>query len=116
MTSLPSRPPEPTLPGYVLVLGYPTAHRLADVDEEAIATVTRTFGALLCTSNQRLASKQESNRLAPTRALALPYEALASSVDRRTANDGDRPQRSWESQFKLMPLTQRLFEDIDWSH
>ena len=115
MTCLPSRPHEPALPGYALILGYPTDHPLGTADDVTIKRVARNFDTLLCDINQELASKHESNRLAPTRALALPYEALAASLDRRTASDGDRSQRSWESQFKLTPLTQRLFEDVDWS-
>ena len=116
LTCLPSRPPEPALPGYTLALGCPSTHPLAEAHEGLLAGFGRTFDRPLSDMNQELASEHESNRLAPTRAFALPYETLAASLGQRTACDGNRSQRSWEPQFKLTPLNQRVFKDVDWSH
>lgn len=96
------------LPGYRLVIA-PTTARPVDVELDAVAAA---LDEILARLNTELAAKHQSGRLAGTRALVVPHEALAIALDRRTADEHDVTQRAWESQFKLAPLVKKRWEDV----
>ena len=102
LTCIPSHADPAALPGYRLVLAH-TAARAPDVDAAAIAA---RFDAHLARINRELAAKLESGRLGATRAVVMPYDALAARLDGK----GDVARRSWDSQFKLLPLYRRTWE------
>ncbi len=108
MTCFPSQPIDAELPGYVLVLAYAGERPSRPLDLKAVAL---RFDEILGECNRELRSKHESARLAPTRAILVPYDRLAAALDKKTSAKKDRERRAWESQFKLLPLYQRLYED-----
>ena len=72
---------------------------------------TRLEEALGQQINHEFAGKRESERLAATRLEIVPYDDLAARFDAKTTvADGEK--RNWESQFKLLPLYSRLWEDV----
>lgn len=103
---------EGALPGYRWVLAAAAGdHPLSgDLRELGLA-----FDAALGQINSEFAGKRSSGRLAPTLVTPVGYEALAVAMDTRTRTAQDRLERAWESQFKLTPLTRRLWEDLSWT-
>jgi hypothetical protein len=102
LTCIPSLADAAALPGYRLVLAH-TAARAPDAEP---ARVAAQFDAHLARINREFAAKLESGRLAPTRAVVMSYDALAARLDGK----GDVARRSWDSQFKLLPLYRRTWE------
>jgi hypothetical protein len=62
----------------------------------------------MCPENFEIADKRASGRLGASRCLALPYDRLARLL---TPPEG-RLTRSWESQFKLTPLSTRRWDEL----
>lgn len=96
----------PTLPGdaephYLLVLAWPGTVRAAP---EGVA---EAFEAGLAAVNPEFPGKRASGRLGPTLAVEIGYDDLASRLEGRGAAPS---RRSWETQFKLLPLYSRLWE------
>jgi hypothetical protein len=104
---VPSQPRGARVPRYRLALAYPSAHRPA-VADQARAIAAR-FDAILGVINRELAAKHASGRLGPTVAAVLPYDELAAHLDPKTRDAADRAGRVWDTQFKLLPLYQRLW-------
>ena len=107
LTCVPSHPPSASVPGYLLVLAHPARELTVALDPAALA---RRLDALLSDINGELRAKLETGRLSPTRGLVMPYDRLASRLDPKTRSDA---ARTWESQFKLLPLYRRLWEAHD---
>ncbi len=107
LTCVPSQPAGANVPGYVLVLAHPARELSVPLDPRVLA---RRLDALLGEINSELRAKLETGRLAPTRGLVMPYDRLASRLDPKTR---DTAARTWESQFKLLPLYRRLWEARD---
>ena len=91
LSCLPSQPAG-GLPGYVLLAAAPNPPR----------TLASDFDAALSRRNGEYRDKRASGRLAPPRVCGRPYPVVAAALG--------GPQ--WESQFKLAPLTKRLFESL----
>lgn len=108
LVCFPSHEDGERVPGYRLVIA-PTTARTIDVELGAVAAA---LDEILARLNTELAAKQRSGRLTGTRALVVPYGALAIALDRRTENEQDVSQRAWESQFKLAPLVKKRWEDV----
>ncbi len=109
LTCIPSRPENEKVPFYRLVVAHPGNQIPKDLDREKIG---RRFDQLLGTINDEFATKRESGRLGRTRVHILPYDLLATHLDAKTTNPGDVQQRAWDSQFKLLPLYRKLWEDL----
>lgn len=113
LTCLPTKDGAGAEPGYVLAAAPPAstgAPWLADPSlRRALAAL---FDRSLAEANPEYRDKRESSRLSAPRLVVVPYEELAAALDRRTRSDEDRAVRTWESQFKLTPLTRRLFEEL----
>jgi GH3 auxin-responsive promoter len=107
-TLVPCRAAGAGLPGYRLVL-------TDEVPDLALDEVAERFDEALGEHNSEWRGKRSSVRLAATTAVYLPYAELAAALDPRTTSQADRARRAWESQFKLMPLTRRCWEDVAWS-
>jgi hypothetical protein len=106
LTLVPSRPEGALLPGYVLVAAHPGRERPPLPDDLAAR-----FDRLLAAQNGELAAKHESRRLAPTRVVVCRYDALAAALDPKTQASGDTGRRVWDTQFKLLPLIRRTWEE-----
>jgi hypothetical protein len=109
LTCVPTQRGAGGLPGYVLALATSGGGGGALVDIDAAAVAAR-FDAVLGEVNTEYASKRQTKRLAAPRAVCLSYDRLAAALDAKT--DAARTAwRSWESQFKLLPLYRRLWEE-----
>ncbi len=106
LTLLPSIPGPDAAPCYRLAVAHPVDVRADALP--ALADLGSALDAHLGELNRELAAKQKSGRLGPTRAVALPYEALAAALDGRA----DAVGRAWENQFKLLPLYTRRWEEF----
>ncbi len=108
MTCFPSLPPALRLPRYRLVLAHPGARAPADLAADgAGAAIGTRFDRMLGERNREFEAKLSSGRLGPTQVVVASYDALAARLHGR-AGEG----RAWESQFKLLPLYRRLYEDV----
>ncbi len=107
LTCIPSQPEGEKVPFYRLVVAHPGAHPPAGLESAEIGV---RFDRILGGINDEFASKIESERLGKTRAHILPYDLLATRLDSKTSSAGDVRGRSWDSQFKLLPLYRRLWE------
>ncbi len=112
MVLIPSRPSDAALPHYRLVLADPDVE-LAETEAAAPAAAERVDRAL-GEINAELAAKRASGRLGPVRGVAMRYDALAAVLDPKTRGRGDVTARAWESQFKLLPLLRRVWEELPW--
>ena len=101
MTLFPSAPPG-ELPHYRLVLASAGAPPALDA-----GAVCAAFEEALGAANDELRAKRASARLGPVRLERLPYDALAAALQR-----GAPGARGWETQFKLLPLSTRTWEDV----
>ena len=64
------------------------------------------------TAVRALASMSAEEGDAPALDLSTEQiERLAAALDKKTSAKQDHERRAWESQFKLLPLYQRLYED-----
>lgn len=113
LTCLPTRASAASQPGYVIVAAHPAASGAVWLDDEELrAALAERFDRQLAEANAEYRDKRESARLAAPRFALVAYEELAAALDRRTLSDEDRAVRNWESQFKLTPLTHRLYEEL----
>jgi hypothetical protein len=110
LSCVPTDPGGGWLPGYVLVLAY-TGDAPADPPD-----LTGIFDLLLGQINTEYGDKRASGRLAPPRQEWFPYDGLAAALDPRAGEEGGETQRAWDSQFKLLPLLRRTWEDLNLSH
>ncbi|MGE0707480.1 MAG: GH3 auxin-responsive promoter family protein [Planctomycetota bacterium] len=93
------------VPHYRLVLAWPgRIHE--DVSPNAAAAA---FERHLMRQNEEFVTKRESLRLGPTRGASLAYDDLAAALQADPAAPG---MRGWETQFKLLPLTRRTWEEV----
>ena len=102
----PTDPPN-TLPGYVLVVGHTAA------PPPAIDPLVDSLERRLRAINTEYADKRDSGRLAPLRPVVIEYDRLAALLDPRASGADATAQRAWDSQFKLLPLLQRHWEELD---
>lgn len=109
LTTLPSWPSDEALPRYHLMVGHPSTQPDIDVSTVELA---RAFDELLSGANQEYRDKRLSGRLAAAEVTLLPYARLAEALDDLRSDGGDNRARSWESQFKLTPLTRTKLQDI----
>jgi hypothetical protein len=105
LTCVPSRPPDAVVPFYRLVLAPPGP--MPDVEPEAVAAA---FDARLAKVNAEYGGKRKTQRLGAPVAAVIAYDDLAARLDPKTA-EGAEAQRGWDTQFKLLPLLTRLWED-----
>jgi hypothetical protein len=101
MTLAPSFRPGASVPRYRLLLAHTGEAPPAGLDLAAIAAL---FDEALGAVNSEFAGKVRSGRLAATEAELVGYDALAARLDPRTRSQADRARRTWESQWKLVPL------------
>jgi hypothetical protein len=90
------------LPHYRLVIAHSGA---ATPPNEA--DVAAHFDRHMAEQNKEFAGKLASGRLGPTRAFPVTYDAFA-----RLLSGGDDTKRSWETQFKLVPLYTKRWEEL----
>ncbi len=109
LTTLPSWPKGEALPRYHLMVGHPSERLKVQVSDREIAKI---FDELLAKINTEYGDKRSSGRLAPAEVTVLPYARLAQALDGLRSDGGSEGARSWESQFKLMPLTRTTLEDV----
>lgn len=107
MTVLPSWPEGQALPCYRLVIA-PPGKEMPALDLAAIAVA---LDRVLAERNEEYAGKRGSDRLGPPSAHLLPYDTIAAALDSLRLGKDDAGGRSWESQFKLMPLTRVSWEE-----
>ena len=106
MCVVPSDPGSGRLPGYVLLLAY------TDDAPPEVRDLAARFDVLLGEMNTEYADKRHSGRLALPRVKTLAYDGLAASLDPRVTGTGQDGQRAWDSQFKLLPLVRRTWEEL----
>lgn len=104
-TLVPSRPAE-GLPHYVLLLAQVEA---SPVDAKALAA---RFDELMGEINGEYREKRRSGRLGAVRVVTAAYDKVVRHFDPKTTTAVDIKFRTWESQFKLTPLTRKLWEDL----
>jgi hypothetical protein len=102
MTCVPSHPDGARLPGYRLVLAVPGGVRDVDAD------LAERFDAHLRRINDEYDSKRKSDRLTAPIAVAVDYDALAAAL----RGESEVGARGWDSQFKLLPLLRRTWEEL----
>jgi len=95
--------PGSDVPHYRLVMAH-AGSRPPPVDESrAAAQFDRSLGE----QNREFAAKLASGRLGPTQAVHFSYDTLA-----RLMQGGDDGARGWETQFKLVPLYTKRWEEL----
>ena len=109
LSCIPSDPGEGAMPGYVLLMAYTADAPLLVPD------LVPRFDALLAEINTEYGDKRSSGRLALPRQAALSYDGIAAALDPRARGEGAESQRAWDSQFKLLPLLCRTWEELDLS-
>jgi hypothetical protein len=105
LTCVPSRPEGTLVPLYRVVLAPPGA--MPEVDP---AEVAARFDARLSAINTEYGGKRATRRLGAPVATVIPYDRLAAQLDPKTAA-GSEANRGWDTQFKLLPLLTRLWEE-----
>ncbi len=107
LSLFPSRPPGERLPRYRLVVAHPGAAPPVALDA---ADLGSRLDRILAAANRELEGKLASGRLAGTDACIVRYAELAA----RLGADGSKAGsgRAWESQFKLLPLYTKLWEEV----
>ncbi len=111
LTLIPSRPADATVPQYRLVLAVP-GEAPDGVASQTLGELAAAFDRHLGDANQEFASKLRSGRLGPSAVTVLPYDVLAARLDGKVQDQADVVFRRWDSQFKLLPLYTRLWEDL----
>jgi acyl-CoA synthetase (AMP-forming)/AMP-acid ligase II len=109
LTCIPSQPDGAKVPEYRVVLAVPGDTALDGIVSEELAAA---FDRHLGEANHEFASKIRSGRLGPSRPATLRYDLLASRLDAKTQEPEDIVFRRWDSQFKLLPLYRRLWEEL----
>jgi hypothetical protein len=105
LTLIPALGAEGDLPHYRLVLAHSSTRPPAtEVDPGPC------LDRLLSTQNREFAGKLASGRLGPTRAVTLAYDDFAQLLS--GASGGGESERSWETQFKLVPLYTRRWAEL----
>ena len=113
LTCVPTRPPGATTPGYNLVLAHPGRQRPAWLDSGARAeAIAAALDRIVAGINGEFAGKVTSARLAHTRAVVMPYDELAARLDAKTVDQDHAIKRTYDSQFKLLPLYSKLWQDF----
>jgi hypothetical protein len=110
LTLIPHRAERMWIPGYRLVLAHPGVQppRLG----AAHSGIAARFDDILGGINAEFAGKRASARLAPTEAVSMPYDELAAQLDPKTRDAADRTGRVWDTQFKLLPLYRKLWDEL----
>jgi hypothetical protein len=108
LTLLPSWPDAEALPRYHLVVAHPGQRPAAPLDADLLSC---RLDELLAGINEEYRAKRTSQRLAPPVAHVLPYDTVAEHLDAARTGGSTGNARGWDSQFKLMPLTRRLWEE-----
>jgi hypothetical protein len=111
LTLIPHRPSGALVPSYRLVLAYPGV--LPRSVSEARRDIAACFEQILGEVNREFAGKLASSRLGPTHAVAMPYDELAAQLDPKTRSASDRAGRVWDTQFKLLPLYRKLWDEYE---
>ena len=107
-TLIPSRPKTGN-PHYLLLVANSSCGELESVDQLQLAS---DFNAYLKDINHEYRDKVESGRLENIECLLLPYDDAALLLDPKTNKNTDVENRSWESQFKLTPITTKLWQSL----
>lgn len=110
LTCVPSWPGGAAVPGYRLVLAHP-GRVVPGWLVDAGSDLAERFDVAVARINTEFAGKVESSRLAHTSAVVMPYNELAATLDTRTVDEDHVAKRTYDSQFKLLPLYSRLWED-----
>lgn len=111
LTMVPCWPDASAVPGYRLVLAHPRRERPPELHDAVAADAAARLDALLCSINRELAGKLASGRLAATRPAVMSYDRLATALDPKTRDQRDVARRSFDTQFKLLPLYRRLWHE-----
>jgi hypothetical protein len=103
----------PALPDRVSNCGFPhyrlvIAHTGLAPPPISTAQLCTDFDRLLAVENIEFAAKRNSARLGPSRALLINYDQLAHFLN----PSEDRGERGWDSQFKLMPLYTKRWDEL----
>ena len=107
-TLIPSSP-EMGLPNYILLAANASGCDVGGFDlSEIAAGFSRNLGEI----NQEYNDKLESGRLGAIECKLLAYDDVAFLLDPKTNKNADVDNRSWESQFKLTPITSKLWQDL----
>jgi hypothetical protein len=107
MTLIPSLKLQRNIPGYYLVIAPP---KVDDSIIEMKDYYQKRFIEILSDINDEFKSKIESNRL-DLEVRIMDYSTLASVMDSKTVSESDIKLGAWESQFKLMPLYTKHWEE-----
>jgi hypothetical protein len=90
------------LPHYRLVIAHAGAATPPNEGD-----VAARFDRLMAEHNREFAGKLASGRLGPTRAFPVTYDTFA-----RLLSGGDDAERTWETQFKLVPLYTKRWGEL----
>ncbi len=110
LTLIPTQPDAATTPGYNLVLAHPGRARPDDLDDARAQAAAAALDEILSGINSELAGKLASRRLAPTRGVVMAYDELAARLDAKTVDDDHAARRTYDSQFKLLPLYSKQWQ------
>ncbi|TNE84967.1 MAG: hypothetical protein EP330_26540 [Deltaproteobacteria bacterium] len=108
-TVIPTEPPGERLPGYRVVLAN-TGAKPEDCPDDA--TVAACWDEALGAINEEYLHKRESDRLRAPVAEWVDYDALAQAL---RGERGEAEGRGWDSQFKLLPMICRRYEELAWT-
>ena len=92
------------IPHYRLLIAH-AARAAPDLGTVDIGTV---FDTLLCRQNAEFFAKLKTGRLGPTAPVFLNYDRVAKQMTPPDRHQG----RSWETQFKLVPLSTRRWDEM----
>lgn len=106
-TLVPSQPDQ-GLPHYVLLMAWVGSNRTR---LELLGLADR-FDHILSAINHEYRDKRLSQRLGALTVFIDAYDRIARHLDPKTRHGSDVQNRSWESQFKLTPLTQIVWQKI----
>ena len=114
MTLIPTRPAGATTPSYNLVLAHPGRQRPEWTDANA-TKVASAMDRELADINSEFSGKVESGRLGATSSVVMSYDKLAATLDAKTVDAEHAEKRTYDNQFKLLPLYSRLWQELGFS-
>jgi hypothetical protein len=105
-TCIPSRPAGALIPAYRLVLA-----PAGGAPALALPALARAFDEQLGKINTEYGDKRASGRLGVPSVHVIAYDDLAAQLDPKSMA-GEEAQRGWDTQFKLLPLLTRTWEEL----
>ncbi|MCO4743731.1 MAG: GH3 auxin-responsive promoter family protein [Proteobacteria bacterium] len=106
-TTVPSQPEGAHLPGYRLLFAVPGGQ--PPDDAPSLDELATAYDKALGDINDEYASKRKSTRLSDPVAEWVDYDGLARALRNK---DDEGSARGWDSQFKLLPLLRRPYEEL----